>query len=135
MEASDLIIVGTRSDASKEEYPQIIEITAKEIFKGELTENPIRVESFTADCEYGVVITDDQDYIIFLKKREDFYTSVRQACGVITLLYEENKEVLEGLQATPAPEVQKDFTVFWAVAGILAGLGAFCGLARARKHR
>lgn len=88
IDRSELIVVGYRSDSNTEEYPQTIEITAKQILKGELTENPITVKSFTADCEYGIIIFDESDYIIFLRDDGDVYAPVNQACAVTKLPYE-----------------------------------------------
>lgn len=88
IDRSELIIVGYRSDSNTEEYPQTIEITARQILKGELTENPITVESYTSDCEYGIIIFDESDYIIFLRNDGDVYAPVNQACAVTKLSYE-----------------------------------------------
>lgn len=129
IDRSELIIVGYRSDSSTEEYPQTIEITAKQILKGELTENPITVESFTSDCEYGIIIFDETDYIIFLRDDGDVYAPVNQACAVTKLPYEsvnidefmvtylpDEREI----QLAPTPDLIQGE---WAQAGINWPLG------------
>lgn len=89
IDRSELIIVGYRSDSNTEEYPQTIEITAKQILKGDLNENPITVESYTSDCEYGIVIFDDADYVIFLRDDGTVYSPVKEACAVTKLPYQD----------------------------------------------
>lgn len=99
VDRSELIVVGYRSDSNTEEYPQTIEITARQVLKGELTENPITVESYTSDCEYGIIIFDESDYIIFLRDDGDVYAPVKQACGVTKLPYQEESLSLESFMA------------------------------------
>lgn len=149
IDRSEVIIVGYRSDSNTEEYPQTIEITAKQILKGELNENPITVESFTSDCEYGIIIFDETDYIIFLRDDGDVYAPVNQACAVTKLPYEsvnidEFMVTYLGeaakVEVAPSPDLIQGKWVMeestWPLIGValVVLVGAVCLIKKYAKH-
>ena len=135
VDRSDLIIVGYRSDANAEEYPQTIEITARQILKGELSENPIEVESFTSDCEYGLIILDDADYLIFLRKEGAAYAPIKDGCAVTKMPYAGvnldefmatylGEEAVELAPTPTVPAVESN----WPLLGLGIGIGVALAL-------
>jgi hypothetical protein len=86
-EQADLIIIGkkVKEGPSTGQYPQggpdWIEIKVLETLKGEAPANRIKVNSWDGMCNYGIIITDKREYLIFLAEREDFYKAVDIGCA------------------------------------------------------
>lgn len=75
---ADLIIIGQKVSESPDTNPSgggpsgpdCIELKAFKVLKGNNDENKIRVNSWDAMCDYGIVV-DDKTYVMFLVHYED----------------------------------------------------------------
>jgi hypothetical protein len=79
--AADLIIIGGRDDFSPAELkngvgPENIELKIARLLKGRESRDRITVRSWSGMCPYGVVINDNEQHIIFLKKSGETYRAV-----------------------------------------------------------
>ena len=92
---ADLIIIGQkvsegpRSDFRGEGYggPDWIEVKIMQVLKGERPAERIKVNSWDAMCDYGIVVEKDNVYVMLLKQRkvtdEDYqFDAVNFGCGV-----------------------------------------------------
>ncbi|MFH1471975.1 MAG: hypothetical protein ABIF85_03680 [Nanoarchaeota archaeon] len=107
MNKSDLIIIGQKvKDGPPANignnmtgYPEWIDIKITRILKGDKTEQIIKANSWYDMCGYGVVLNDDEPYVIFLtksEKSENRYTSVNQGCSAGPYNIENNMVNFEG---------------------------------------
>ncbi|MCA1558112.1 MAG: hypothetical protein LC731_06185 [Acidobacteria bacterium] len=80
--ASDLIIIGQRDDFSPDELthgtfgPETIKVKVRRVLKGEEARAEISVKSWSGMCPYGVIINDNLEHVIFLKKSGETYRAV-----------------------------------------------------------
>lgn len=85
--SADLIILGRRDDFSPDELthgvggPDFIKLNVRRVLKGEESRTEIRVKSWSGMCPYGIVINDNLEHIVFLKKAGDTYRAV-DMCSV-----------------------------------------------------
>jgi hypothetical protein len=84
---ADLIIVGRRDDFSPEELthgvggPANIKLKISRVLKGKETREEISVKSWSGMCPYGIVINDNLEHVVFLKKSGETYVAVAE-CAV-----------------------------------------------------
>ena len=85
--AADLIIIGQRDDFSPEELthgvggPETIRVKVRRVFKGEESREEISIKSWSGMCPYGIILNDNAEHVIFLKKSGDTYRAV-DMCSV-----------------------------------------------------
>lgn len=84
--ASDLIIIGSRTDFSPEELkvgigPETIKVKVVRVLKGAVGKEEIKVKSWSGMCPYDIVLIDNLPHVIFLKKSGELYTAVDK-CSV-----------------------------------------------------
>lgn len=85
--ASDLIIIGQREDFSPSELtqgvggPETIRVKVRRVFKGAEQRAEISVKSWSGMCPYGIVLNDNEEHVIFLKKSGDSYRAV-EMCSI-----------------------------------------------------
>jgi hypothetical protein len=85
--AADLIIIGQRYDFSPDELthgvggPETIRVKVRRIFKGEETREEVSIKSWSGMCPYGIILNDNAEHVIFLKKSGDTYRAV-DMCSV-----------------------------------------------------
>jgi hypothetical protein len=99
---SDVIIMGQKiqdGPLNAAGTPEWIEVSVKEVLKGTVTEDPIKVNSWNGMCPYGIVV-DELPYMMFLVKRESshegyLYDAVNSGCAVKTFLVENNNVDVE----------------------------------------
>jgi hypothetical protein len=84
---ADLIVLGRRDDFSPEELthgvggPANIKLKVSRVLKGEEAREEITVKSWSGMCPYGIVINDNLEHVVFLKKSGETYVSVAE-CAV-----------------------------------------------------
>jgi hypothetical protein len=84
---ADLIIVGQRYDFSPDELthgtfgPENIKLRIVRVLKGEETRQEITVKSWSGMCPYGIIINDNSEHVVFLKKNGENYRAVAE-CSV-----------------------------------------------------
>jgi len=105
---ADLIIIGEKiSEGSRSDFgegyggPDWIEVKIKQILKGEIEAERIKVNSWDAMCSYGILVESDKSYVMFLKRRdvthEDYrFDAVNYGCGVKTYAVENNLINIDG---------------------------------------
>lgn len=85
--AADLIIIGQRDDFSPDELtqgvggPETIRVKVRRVFKGEESREEVSIKSWSGMCPYGIVLNDNAEHVIFLKKSGDTYRAV-EMCSV-----------------------------------------------------
>jgi hypothetical protein len=100
-EAADLVIIGrlARKGPSTGDYPQggpdWIEVQVLETLKGKPKEKRIRVNSWDGMCNYGIILPDKRDYIIFLAEGEELYKAVDIGCAAKQFPIENGMVMLE----------------------------------------
>jgi hypothetical protein len=86
-ESAALVIIGklVRKGLSTGDYPQggpdWIEVQVLETLKGTQGATKIRVNSWDGMCNYGILLPDKRDYVIFLAEGEDLYKAVDIGCA------------------------------------------------------
>lgn len=84
---ADLIIIGQRDDFSPDELthgvggPETIRVKVRRVFKGEETREEVSIKSWSGMCPYGIILNDNAEHVIFLKKAGDDYRAV-DMCSV-----------------------------------------------------
>lgn len=84
---SDLIIVGQRDDFSPDELthglggPENIRLKIVRVLKGTEERAEVTVKSWSGMCPYGIIINDNSQHVVFLKKSGDNYRAV-DMCSV-----------------------------------------------------
>jgi hypothetical protein len=83
---SDLIIIGRRTDFSPDELrtgigPETIKVKVVRVLKGKASRKEIKVKSWSGMCPYGVILNDNLQHVIFLKKLGALYYAV-DMCSV-----------------------------------------------------
>ena len=88
--AAELIIIGrlVREGPSTGSGPDWLEIEVLEVWKGELAQRRIQVNSWDGMCAYGVILFDHEPHLIFLVKQGDMYDTVEAGCAVRSMLIE-----------------------------------------------
>lgn len=95
---ADLIIIGQRYDFSPDELshgtfgPEYIKVKVRRILKGKETSEEITVKSWSGMCPYGIILNDNEEHVIFLKKSGETYRAVDD-CSV--KYYNVKDEVVE----------------------------------------
>jgi hypothetical protein len=84
--AAELIIIGQRDDFSPDELthgvgPATIKLKVVRVLKGRERMEEITVKSWSGMCPYGVIINDNLQHVIFLKKSGGMYVTV-DMCSV-----------------------------------------------------
>ncbi len=91
---ADLIVIGQKiSEGPRSDFgegyggPDWIEVKIGQVLKGEVSVEKIKVNSWDAMCDYGIVLEQDRSYVMLLKQRkvsdEDYqYDAVNYGCGV-----------------------------------------------------
>jgi hypothetical protein len=85
--SSNLIIIGQRDDFSPDELthgvggPETIKLKVLRVLKGKESREEITVKSWSGMCPYGVIINDNQQHVVFLKKTGETYRAV-DMCSV-----------------------------------------------------
>ena len=80
--AADLIIIGQRDDFSPDELthgvggPDSIKLKVRRVLKGKESREEIRVKSWSGMCPYGVIINDNLEHVVFLRKSGETYVAV-----------------------------------------------------------
>jgi hypothetical protein len=84
---ADLIIVGQRYDFSPQELthgtfgPEYIKLKVVRVLKGQVSQEEITVKSWSGMCPYGIILNDNSQHVVFLKKQGDHYRAVAE-CSV-----------------------------------------------------
>lgn len=91
-ERADLIVIGYALEGiTPSEFdgnfigPDWMTLAVTQVIKGELRNNPIRVNSWNGMCQYGIVLEDNASYVIFLQDVGDMYDAVEHGCAVKAL--------------------------------------------------
>lgn len=109
IEQADLIVVGKKYGngplSGPENQPNIygpewISVQVEKVLKGETNKDKIKVNSWSGMCGYGIVIDDEERYLIFMEKGDVRYNSVQWGCSVTKLPIVENGVVTEGTRFT-----------------------------------
>jgi hypothetical protein len=85
--ASDLILVGQRDDFSPDELthglggPENIKLKVVRVLKGTEERAEVTVRSWSGMCPYGIILNDNSQHVVFLKKSGDNYRAV-DMCSV-----------------------------------------------------
>lgn len=85
--AADLIIIGQRNDFSPDELthdvggPDTIKVKVVRVLKGKASKEEITVKSWSGMCPYGIILNDNLQHVIFLKKYGETYHAV-DMCSV-----------------------------------------------------
>jgi hypothetical protein len=84
--AADLIIIGHRTDFSPDEIrtgigPETIKVKVARVLKGKAGKEEIKVKSWSGMCPYGIILNDNLQHVIFLKKLGEMYYAV-EMCSV-----------------------------------------------------
>lgn len=132
--ASDLIIIGRRDDFSPDELthgvggPEVIKIKVRRVLKGKEDSQEITVKSWSGMCPYGIILNDNLEHVIFLKKSGEMYRAV-DMCSVKDYTIKDDK-VEFGEQNIPI----EDFRLKLEKLGVLdtggPGSGIFSNLYR-----
>ena len=102
---ADLIVIGKNitleSNSRKIGGPEWIEVEVREVLKGKIDANKIKVNSWDGMCGYGIVIDQSNDYVILLKKREipngEYqFDAVNFGCGVKEYVLKGNYVDMDG---------------------------------------
>jgi hypothetical protein len=131
--AAELIIVGQRNDFSPDELrngvgPENIKLKIKRVLKGEESKEEITVKSWSGMCPYGVVINDNQQHIVFLKKSNETYRAVDD-CSVKYYTIKEGM-VEFGKERIPVEDFELKLRELGRESGHRLGLGLFSILYR-----
>jgi hypothetical protein len=84
---ADLIVVGRRDDFSPDELthglggPENIKLKVVRVLKGKEERAEIAVRSWSGMCPYGIILNDNSEHVVFLKKSGDNYRAV-DMCSV-----------------------------------------------------
>ena len=84
---ADLIVIGRRDDFSPDELthgvggPANIRLKVSRVLKGNEAREEITVKSWSGMCPYGIVINDNLEHVVFLKKSGETYVAVEE-CAV-----------------------------------------------------
>ena len=115
--AADLIVVGrlVREGPSTGSGPDWIEIEILEVWKGETSQNVIRVNSWDGMCAYGIILLNRDSYLIFLEAKGEYYDAVNYGCAVRSMPvrngqieYEENAYSLDALAELLGPQIDRE---------------------------
>jgi hypothetical protein len=89
---ADLMIVGQKKSegpsTASDNFaggPERTKIKVLEVLKGNTDKNEIQVRSWYGMCAYGIILKDDNQYVIFLEKGKDMYYAVNGGCALRTL--------------------------------------------------
>ncbi|MGD8821561.1 MAG: hypothetical protein PVG63_00535 [Anaerolineales bacterium] len=95
--AADVIVIGrlVREGPSTGFGPDWLEIEILEVWKGELEQARIQVNSWDGMCAYGVILFDHEPHLIFLEKQGDIYDTVENGCAVRSILIEGNQIITD----------------------------------------
>jgi len=111
IEQADLVIIGTKYGvgplSGPENRPDIygpdwISVEVGHVLKGTESKEKIKVNSWTGMCKYGIVLEDDQPYMIFLEKGDLMYDSVDWGCSLKALPLIEGGVIVNGERFTVA---------------------------------
>jgi hypothetical protein len=96
--AAELIVIGrlVQEGPSTGSGPDWLEIEILELWKGELDQTQIRVNSWDGMCAYGVILFDHEPHLIFLETRGEMYDTVENGCAVRSMLIEGDQIHTEG---------------------------------------
>ncbi len=84
---ADLIVVGQRYDFSPQELthgtfgPEYIKLKVVRVLKGKEESAEITVKSWSGMCPYGIILNDNSQHVVFLKKQGDTYRAVAE-CSI-----------------------------------------------------
>lgn len=84
---ADLIIIAQRNDFSPDELthgvggPETIKVKVVRVLKGEVGREEITVKSWSGMCPYGIILNDNLQHVVFLKKSGELYRAV-DMCSV-----------------------------------------------------
>jgi hypothetical protein len=102
---ADLIIVGQRYDFSPDELthgtfgPEYIKLKVVRELKGKVSQEEITVKSWSGMCPYGIILNDNSQHVVFLKKQGDQYRAVAE-CGIKSYAVKDGVVELEKEQVT-----------------------------------
>ncbi|HEX8775250.1 MAG TPA: hypothetical protein VF735_16875 [Pyrinomonadaceae bacterium] len=92
---ASLIVVGSRvgavMQAPEGEQPQQIKVQVGRVLRGSVRENQITVHSWSGMCPYGVVLNDNDQYVLLLRDGGEFYNAVAM-CSVKAMRIAGGKE-------------------------------------------
>lgn len=80
--AADLILIVQRNDFSPDELthgiagPETIKVKVLQKLKGEVSNAEITLKSWSGMCAYGIVLNDNLEHVVFLKKSGNLYHTV-----------------------------------------------------------
>jgi hypothetical protein len=132
--ASDLIIIGQRDDFSPDELthgvggPETINLKVVRTLKGKADRQEISVKSWSGMCPYGVIINDNLQHIVFLKKRGETYAAV-EMCSVKDYTIKDG-HVEFGKQKISVEDFQLKLQQLGRQDGALSSSGLFSNLYR-----
>lgn len=104
---ADLIIIGQKIAEGPHTGvggPDWIMVKVIEILKGQVENEQIQVNSWDGMCAYGIVVDDNEAYVMFLEKGSDQYDTVEFGCAVTTLPIKGEGVELEG-QVVPIDDL------------------------------
>ncbi|MBA2340969.1 MAG: hypothetical protein H0V88_11275 [Pyrinomonadaceae bacterium] len=100
---ADAVIVGRRIDRQTgNPTPKFITLEVLRVLKGQITKRQINVRSYNGMCRDGIVIEDNNQYVVMLSSSGENYDSVSissptRKCGIKTLKIERGKVVVEDI--------------------------------------
>jgi len=106
VEKSDIIILGQRTDYSPGIEPESIKVNVIKVFKGDVGQSEITVNSWNGMCAYGIVV-DDKKYVIFLEKKEKMYDAINSGCSVTTYPFENDLIDIDGDEVSLSEFMEK----------------------------
>lgn len=80
--AADLIVIARRDDFTPDELkngtfgPEMIKLNIVQVLKGTESRAAISAKSWSGMCPYGIIINDNLEHVIFLKKSGETYRAV-----------------------------------------------------------
>lgn len=85
----DTVIIGKRTDSSKKERPETIEIEIEAVLKGKVTAGTtVTVKSWTGICPFGIMTATDAPAVFLLKEKDGMLDALDGGCAVKSLPYE-----------------------------------------------